>query len=105
MQNTKKKHCPACGQKISLTLRMHYLLWGTAHEITCPHCGRRLHPVKSTFWLGFLLGAPTAYLSFWAYILYIEDNFWEAIAFAIGLCALLVVVISIVTIENIRFTE
>lgn len=101
----KKKHCPSCGQKINLSLRMHYLLWGTAHEITCPHCGRRIHPAKSTFWLCFQLGGATAILSFWAYILCIEDNFWGAIAFAIGLCALLVLIIAIVTMENIRFTE
>ena len=30
---------------------------------------------------------------------------WIAIAFAIGLCALLVLIIAIVTMENIRFTE
>ncbi len=101
---TKKKHCPACGQKISLSLRMHYLLWGTAHTIACPHCGQRLHPTQSTFGIGFSLGGATAFLSFWAYILCIEDNFWDAIAFAVGMSALLVLIISIVTVENIRFT-
>ena len=101
----KKKHCPACGQKISLSLRMHYLLWGTAHEITCPHCSARLHPTKSHFFLCFNLGGATALLSFWGYILYVEDNFFEAIAFAVGMCVLLVLIIALVTLRTIRFTE
>lgn len=74
-------------------------------SIQCPQCGRTIRPSKEPlpFWTCFSTGGLSAYLSFWFYIKYIEDNFLHAIGFGACMAAIAVIIIAIIVVRKIDF--
>lgn len=102
------KHlCPYCHRPVDLRTRLHYLLRGTAYYVSCPHCGQRIHPAREPipFLFCSFSSALLTFLSFWAYICFVEDSFWGAVGFAALLALIYCAMIAVLTMRRIEFDK
>lgn len=92
--------CPHCNSLLSLREMLRFSLHGKKHAYECHHCHRILHGKKEPigFYPSMCFGYLAVILSFWGWIKYVEDNFWEAILVALAAGFLWVVIVAIVTI-------
>lgn len=76
------KHCPHCGEKISLIKRL-FSLEGY-HTKECPHCKKKIKLKLLRFW-------PTAFCVALVLCIYFVDLTWLRLIFAIGLVVFLTI--------------
>lgn len=99
--------CPYCHKKVSAWKSSFYFLRGTDHSIKCNHCHQRIKlkkepiPFMLCCWLGFL----TMYLPIEIYLYIYDSGFWEAVLFALPFTITLLLLICIITLIRIQFTE
>ena len=92
--------CPHCHSLLSVKEMLRFCWRGKKHSYECKHCHRILHGKKEpiSFYPSMCAGYIAVMLSFWGWIKYVENNFWEAMLVALGTGILTILVIAVITI-------